>query len=1148
MEAFGKIRVYNMKRSIVWLSSLVLFSIAVFSPRLSHAIGSAERERRDRYWARLDDLDHLWNVYKYRYIQNGRVISWDENKITTSESQGYAMLRAVWAGDQARFDQVWNWTRLNLQIRSDKLFAWKWRGGVLDASSATDADTDIALALILASRRFGDAIYKEQAMPILDSLWRNDIVQAGRSYYVTAGDWTAADEFPRIHTAYLAPYAYTVFAQVDATRPWRDLVRSSYKVLHWIYDQKKLTLPPEMLYVNRKTGELMLEHPDTRESHAFSYDAFPIFWRVALDQRWFARPEKRLRRKMLAFFEKEWNSKKVFYDRYDLAGNPLSSLEALPLYTTVHSLALLENPKLARELQTAKIDTLWKNAAQASDTPYYLHNWLWFDRAFELKTVLHYKEFLGFLIPLDWQEFMLRMPWVILGLTVLLFFLAQFHVALRWTFLALCLYLCVRYLTWRVVDTLNFVEPAGPYISILLLLAEFYAFTTVALLLVQVGIKPESDDAPQNLPDPIPSVDVYIPIYTESLNILEKTLIGATSMIYPAKTVYVLDDGHRDEVEAMAERYGARYIRGPRHHAKAGNLNNALYMTRGDLIAVLDTDHIPSEHFLLETVPYFSDPKMGFVQTPHHFYNEDIYQHAFQTGRKVPSEQAMFHHSIQPRRGAWNGAFFAGSSAVISRKALRDIGGFKLMSITEDIHTSQHLHARGWKSEFVNKSLTVGLSAESLSAHLVQRRRWMLGTLHIFFKDNPLFCKGLSLRQRVGYFASLYYFFFPAIRVIFWATPLFFLIFHWHPLLADLPVLLAYLVPFVMALTLMSRNLLAGWPRLFWSAIHELSMSFPLARSMFDLLLPKTLGFKVTPKGVQTQKAAFDLKSSYLTIFATLLTAAGIAKGLMEVSYSGIEKDAYFFNLFWATGMFLGLLVSLILAWEKPQRRSEARVQRPVRAEIDAAPFHWNGVLNDLSVTGFSLLNSLSSRWPRQVVVALENEIELSAELVYHEALDGSQSRAGYRFLRVNRENYQRLVKLIFTRKGFWEKEHEIRHRGYDAMFGAILLGIARFFVPSQPRHRAEPRWQTLRRDAVAGGENLTVWFADFSAQGLGGFVIRRDAPQLFSMVREIQAPKRDNLRLVHRKRVLPNVWRVGFEKDPVELSHENVQNFYHPN
>ena len=123
------------------------------------------------------------------------------------------------------------------------------------------------------------------------------------------------------------------------------------------------------------------------------------------------------------------------------------------------------------------------------------------------------------------------------------------------------------------------------------------------------------------------------------------------------------------------------------------------------------------------------------------------------------------------------------------------MGGFQLLSITEDIHTSQKLHAAGLQLAFVDEDLAVGLSAETLQGYLVQRRRWMLGCLQIFFRDNPLLQRGLPLRHRVGYFASLWYFFFPLARVAFFVTPLWYLLFHLHPLFADLPVLLAYLVP-----------------------------------------------------------------------------------------------------------------------------------------------------------------------------------------------------------------------------------------------------------------------------------------------------------------------------------------------------------------
>src|SRR5262249_26980407 len=109
---------------------------------------------QNTYLQHVDELYALWGFYKYAYLEDGHVVSLDEEGITTSEGQGYALLRAVWSDDPAIFQQVWSWTQQNLQVRSDKLFAWKWKDQVLDLHSASDADTDIALALLLASRRF----------------------------------------------------------------------------------------------------------------------------------------------------------------------------------------------------------------------------------------------------------------------------------------------------------------------------------------------------------------------------------------------------------------------------------------------------------------------------------------------------------------------------------------------------------------------------------------------------------------------------------------------------------------------------------------------------------------------------------------------------------------------------------------------------------------------------------------------------------------------------------------------------------------------------------------------------------------------------------------------------------------------------------
>jgi cellulose synthase (UDP-forming) len=209
---------------------------------LSSAQARTPNNPSDAAIRHLDELSALWSFYKHTYITAGRVISLDEQGITTSEGQGYAMLRAVWSNDRITFAATWDWTKQHLQVRGDHLFAWKWKGNVLSLNSAADADTDIALALILAARRFSEPGYEQAALDVLDSIWNKEIAKIGRQYYVTAGNWAVHEDYPTIHVAYLAPYAYEIFASVDDRYPWKRLVDSSYQILQWIYAEQKLQL------------------------------------------------------------------------------------------------------------------------------------------------------------------------------------------------------------------------------------------------------------------------------------------------------------------------------------------------------------------------------------------------------------------------------------------------------------------------------------------------------------------------------------------------------------------------------------------------------------------------------------------------------------------------------------------------------------------------------------------------------------------------------------------------------------------------------------------------------------------------------------------------------------------------------------------
>ncbi|HLG20572.1 MAG TPA: glycosyltransferase, partial [Bdellovibrionota bacterium] len=618
--------------------------------------------------------------------------------------------------------------------------------------------------------------------------------------------------------------------------------------------------------------------------------------------------------------------------------------------------------------------------------------------------------------------------------------------------------------------------------------------------------------------------------------ILEVTLAAALAVDYPKKRVYVLDDGHRPEVKRLTEELGAAYILGPKIHAKAGNLNNALSKSSGDLVVVFDTDHIPVRTFLKETVPPFEDSKVGCVQTPHHFRNADIFQRAYRLNRRLSNEQDMFNHAIQSGRDSWGGAFFVGSGAVFRRKAVEQLGGFLLMSITEDIHTSQHLHARGWRSVFVDKDLAVGLAAENLVSYLVQRRRWMLGCLQIFFKDNPLLSRTLPWRHRLGYFASLYYFFFPLARMVFWLTPLYFLLFHLHPIISDVSLLLAYLLPFMIFLPMLSSSLLPGWPRTGWGVLYETMVAAPLFRSMFDLLLPRSLAFKVTPKGVVAEKRRFDSASALLTSGMAILTLAAIAKGFAEFYYFGIEKDAYFFNLGWAIYNLVFLAAALQVAWERPQLRTEERVRRSFPAVLSCEGKDLPVRIENMSISGCSMILAAPSVIPARPTLQFrlsKESFELPGKLIYNERVARRKWSVGVAFEALFTNDRRRFALALLAAPESWDHVHEghIRRRFWMGLLFATSL--ARYFSPLRYRRRQFPRERGIRFFRfVDGGVGRTVVQRELSGRGFS-FLTSRPLPLAKPCpILEGSDPEKW-ARPLYCVRRFPGIWRVGMEFCP---------------
>ncbi|HSQ72555.1 MAG TPA: glycosyltransferase, partial [Rubrivivax sp.] len=279
----------------------------------------------------------------------------------------------------------------------------------------------------------------------------------------------------------------------------------------------------------------------------------------------------------------------------------------------------------------------------------------------------------------------------------------------------------VWYLVWR-LGTFN---PEAAILSRLIYGAEIFGFVSALLHIFMCWRLSEREAPPPNAQR---SVDVFVPTYNESVALVRKTLLAAVAMKQP-HTVWLLDDGRRPEMAALARELGCRYLaRADNRHAKAGNLNHALAHSEGELIAIFDCDHAPRRDFLTRTLGYFNDERVAFVQTPQDFFNLDSYQHRHANGeRSVWTEQSLFFRVIQRGKDTWNAAFFCGSCAIVRRSALDEIGGFATGTVTEDLHTSLRLHARGWKSVYHAQPLAFGVAPESIEPFIGQRVRWGQG-------------------------------------------------------------------------------------------------------------------------------------------------------------------------------------------------------------------------------------------------------------------------------------------------------------------------------------------------------------------------------------------------------------------------------------
>ncbi|WP_136055325.1 glycosyltransferase family 2 protein [Microbacterium sp. K24] len=601
----------------------------------------------------------------------------------------------------------------------------------------------------------------------------------------------------------------------------------------------------------------------------------------------------------------------------------------------------------------------------------------------------------------------------------------------------------VNYVAWRWLESVNW---SAWWIAVPLVIAETYSLIDTFLFCLTMW---RARERPAPVSAPEGTADVFITTYDEPIELVMTTARAAQRIAYP-HTTWVLDDGARPDLERAARDAGIGYLTrsedwtGKPRHAKAGNLNSALFQTDGEFLLILDADQIPDPLILHRTLGYFADdPQVALVQTPQWFMNVD---EADPLGSQAP----LFYGPIQQGKDGWNAAFFCGSNAVLRREALMQLGiigyvrevtdstaralrtseqmiekemraasdprlqrelaalrmairrgsrdlaagtpvsdvadavrqavddasriliaddlaGIRAdleelgalpiahdaqldavvvdeagldalaasdlspitaldtvralldalrldrggeaqpilplatISVTEDMATAMQLHAIGWRSVYHHEILARGLAPEDLRTMLTQRLRWAQGTLQVMLRDNPLAKRGLSVGQRLMYFATMWSYLSGFAAIVYLTAPVVYLVFGVLPVTAWSVDFFARFLPYFLVNQLLFLFVAKGVKT--WRGQQYSLALFPVwiracTTAFANVVLGRPLSFAVTRKdGRDPRGVPWGEIWPQLTAMAVLAVALVI--GVVRVFIGTADGTGTLVNTAW---------------------------------------------------------------------------------------------------------------------------------------------------------------------------------------------------------------------------------------------------------
>ena len=448
-----------------------------------------------------------------------------------------------------------------------------------------------------------------------------------------------------------------------------------------------------------------------------------------------------------------------------------------------------------------------------------------------------------------------------------------------------------------------------------LILIFFYSVLQLSLAIAYMRTKKKrmEEKTPEFDLSKAPKVAVQLPMYNE-MYVAERIIETVANFDYPRDKfqIQVLDDSTDETKDLIAKKVAEIAATGiniqhvhrvDRTGYKAGALDDAMDQVEGDFIAIFDADFVPEPDFLLRTIPFFQDEKIGVVQTRWGHINKDY---------SILTELQAFglngHFAIEQggRNSSGHYINFNGTGGVWRKKCIEDAGGWEHDTLTEDLDLSYRAQLKGWKFKYLENVIAPAELPITMSALRSQQHRWMKGGAECFIKMNKriLTSKGVRFSDRIHGLSHLFnssvFFFILCISIL--SMP----VLHIKDSFSDLNYVLQYGAIFLLSTVFLmvyywnsfrdkTGNGFASFFKFLLRFFEFLIMSMGLALNNTIAVLEGYFGIKSS--FVRTPKFNVNAKSEFKgnKYDKKKLSIMNIAEGVLFVlfAYTTINRSIY---------------------------------------------------------------------------------------------------------------------------------------------------------------------------------------------------------------------------------------------------------------